>query len=106
MTDSYFYTENISSLITNIPPDTIISRTFYDNDRLKAILFGFAPGQELSEHTASKPAILHFLSGQADLTLGEDSKTACEGTWVYMEPHLSHSILAKDEVIMLLMMLE
>ena len=53
------------------------------------ISFGFAPGQELSEDTSAKPAILHFLKGEAQLTLGEEG-----------------GILAKDEVRMLLYMLE
>ena len=32
------------------PPDKgILSRTLYNDDRLKAVLFGFAQGEELSE---------------------------------------------------------
>jgi quercetin dioxygenase-like cupin family protein len=37
----------------------------YNDDRLKAVAFGFAQGEELSEHTASMPAILHFLLREA-----------------------------------------
>jgi quercetin dioxygenase-like cupin family protein len=69
------------------------------------ILFGFAPGQELSEHKSSKPALLHFVEGEADITLGDDSKAAGPGTWVYMEPDLPHSILAKTKVLMVLVLL-
>jgi quercetin dioxygenase-like cupin family protein len=105
MTDAFFYAEDIQELVTEIPADTIISRTYFDADRMKAILFGFAPGQELSEHTASKPAVLHFLEGEADLTLGDVQKTASPGTWTYMEPNLAHSIVAKTKVIMLLLLL-
>ena len=44
------------------PPDQgILSRTLYNDDHFKAVLFGFAQGEELSEHTASMPADLHFL---------------------------------------------
>ena len=105
MNDPYFYTEDIQRLITEIPSDSIISRTYFENEQVKAILFGFAPGQELSEHTASKPAILHFLEGEADLSLGMEVKTAATGTWVYMEPRLPHSIFAKTKVVMLLILL-
>ena len=53
------------------PPDKgILSRTLLNDDRLKAVAFGFAQGEELSEHTASMPAVLHFLRGEAALTLG------------------------------------
>ena len=105
MNPSYFFTENINSLLADIPDDSIISRTFYENDQLKAILFGFAPGQELSEHTASKPAILHFLSGKANVTLGAEKMTLESGAWMYMEPNLPHSVLAKEKVVMLLLLL-
>lgn len=43
------------------PVNGTLSRTIHQDDRLKAVLFGFAAGQELSEHTASTPAIMHFL---------------------------------------------
>ena len=105
MKDAYFFNPDINALVTDVPPDTIVSRTYYENDGLKAILFGFAPGQELSEHTSSKPAILHFLEGEADLKLGDDEKTVSAGAWAYMKPHLPHSILAKNRVIMLLYLL-
>lgn len=88
--------------LPEIPPDSIVSRTFYSDDRAKAILFGFAAGQELSEHTAARPAILHFLQGEARLTLGSHATTAGPGTWVHMQPHLPHSIHAETAVVMVL----
>jgi quercetin dioxygenase-like cupin family protein len=105
MKEAYFFTADIHDLISVVPPDTIVSRTFYENDQLKAILFGFAQGQELSEHTSSKPAILHFLEGEADLTLGEDIKSVKPGSWAFMTPNLPHSIVAKNQVVMLLYLL-
>lgn len=102
----YTHFDNLANLISDIPADSIISRTFFSSDQMKAILFGFAAGQELSEHTASKPAVLHFVKGQARLTLGEEAMTAQVGTWVHMEPNLPHSIFAETELIMLLLMLE
>ncbi len=50
------------------------SRTLYSDDRLKAVLFGFARGEELSEHTASTRAGLHFLQGEAKLTIEVTSR--------------------------------
>ena len=38
------------------PADGILSKTIYQDDQIKAVVFGFGQGQELSEHTASKPA--------------------------------------------------
>ena len=105
MTESYFFSENLEALITEIPPNSIVSRTFYEAERMKAIPFGFAPGQELSEHTSAKPAILHFLAGEAELKLGDDLTTVQSGSWAYMQAHLPHSIIAKSQVIMLLYLL-
>jgi quercetin dioxygenase-like cupin family protein len=77
---------------TQPPGKGILSRTLFNDDRLKVVLFGFAQGEELSEHTASMPAVLHFLQGEAKLTLGDDTLEARPGTWVHMAKGLRHSI--------------
>lgn len=102
----YVYFSNLSETITDIPADSIVSKTILSNDKVKIVLFGFETGQELSEHTASMPAILHILSGKANLTLGEDSFGTETGAWVYMPPNLPHSIQAKEPVMMLLTLLK
>jgi quercetin dioxygenase-like cupin family protein len=70
------------------------------------VLFGFAAGQELSEHTASTPAIMHFLHGEADVTLGPEKVSAAPGTWIHMTPQLPHSIRALTPVRLLLLLLK
>lgn len=89
-----------------VPEDGIVSRTIFQDDNLKAIAFGFAPGQELSEHTASMPAIMHFISGTADITVGVEPSTASAGTWVAMKPNVPHSIVARENTIMLLLLIK
>ena len=88
------------------PADGTLSRTVHQDDHLKAVLFGFATGQELSEHTASTPAIMHFLSGEAEVTLGSESVRASGGTWIHMPPQLPHSVRAQTPVVMLLLLLK
>jgi quercetin dioxygenase-like cupin family protein len=88
------------------PADGTLSRTVYQDNYLKAVLFGFAAGQELSEHTASTPAVMHFLSGEAEVTLGSESVQASGGTWIHMPPQLPHSIHAQSPVVMLLLLLK
>jgi quercetin dioxygenase-like cupin family protein len=100
----YTAVADLLALIPEIPEDTIISRTFHDDMNVKGILFGFAAGQELSEHTASRPAVLHFLRGEAELTLGSDISVAKPGTWVHMPAHLPHSVRARTPVIMILLL--
>jgi quercetin dioxygenase-like cupin family protein len=90
----------------DVPADGTLSRTIHQDEQLKAVLFSFSAGQELSEHTASTPAIMHFLSGEADVTLGEERTTAGAGTWIHMAAQLPHSIRTKTPVVMLLMLLK
>lgn len=102
----YTYFANLLEQTPEMPKDGIASRTFLKNEAVKALLFHFDVGQELSEHTASVPAIIHILHGEADITLGADRHSAQAGTWVYMPANLPHSILAKTHVVMLLLMLQ
>jgi quercetin dioxygenase-like cupin family protein len=76
----------------------------YNDEYLKAVVFGFGAAQELSEHTASTAAVMHFLRGQADVTLGDQKSQAGEGTWIHMPPAMPHSIVAKTPVVMLLLL--
>ena len=102
----YTHIPSLPAQLPDIPPDSIVSRTVFRGEGLKAVLFGFAAGQELSEHTAAKPAVLHFLKGRARLTLGDEALEAGPGTWVHMPAHLPHSVCAQTQVIMLLLLLE
>jgi quercetin dioxygenase-like cupin family protein len=102
----YVYFPILSGMAAEVPSDSILSRTLYETESVKAILFDFAKGQELSEHTAALPAILHFLSGEASLRLGGEEKEARAGTWVQMKPRLPHSILANTPVTMLLLLIK
>lgn len=99
---------HISDIVAeaDIPKEGILTRSLHNDDQTKVILFAFDTGQELSEHTASMPAILHIVDGEADLTLGEDSKSAQAGTWVHMPANLPHSVLAKTPLVMLLYLLK
>jgi quercetin dioxygenase-like cupin family protein len=90
-----------------LPPEKgILSRTLYNDEKVKAVIFGFGQGEELSEHTASMPALLHFLQGEAKLTLGDDVLEAKSGTWVQMPKGMRHSIQSKTPVVMLLLLLK
>jgi quercetin dioxygenase-like cupin family protein len=88
------------------PDDGILTRTLFNDDDVKAVIFGFGQGEELSEHTASMSAILHFIQGDATLTLGDDKVEAQPGTWIHMAPELKHSVQAKNRVVMLLLILK
>lgn len=105
MTAPYLYIDDLTQRATP-PDDGILSKTIHGDDRLKAVLFGFSPGQELSEHTAAMPAVMHFLSGEAHVTVGGDVFEVKAGAWFHMQPNVKHSIVAKTPVSMLLLLLK
>jgi len=106
MSKPYVAIADVRSLLDAVADDSIVSRTLYNEANSRAILFGFAPGQELSEHSSPMAATLHILEGKATLTLGADEMEAAAGTLVYMPPSLPHSIYAHEAVIMLLTMIK
>jgi quercetin dioxygenase-like cupin family protein len=101
----YTQLSNLTQAVGEIPTESIVSRTVCREGAFKAIVFGFAPGQELSEHTASVPAVIQILEGECEVTLGKDHFETQAGFWAYMEARLPHSLLAKTPVKMLLLML-
>lgn len=105
MTGAYTLLNDLVSQVET-PADGTLSRTIYQDERLKVVLFGFSAGQELSEHTSSSPAVMHFLSGESEVTLGPDKVAAGAGTWIHMPAQLPHSISTKTPVVMLLLLLK
>ena len=88
------------------PEEGILTRQLLEDEHVRAVLFTFSKGQCLSEHTASSPAILHFLDGDALVTLGNETINACTGTWIHMKSGLPHSVKAKSSVVMLLVLIK
>ncbi len=101
----FTFLENVEAEVV-IPADGILSRTLFTDDALKVVAFGFAAGQELSAHTAPMAAVLYFVKGEAELTLGSDKKQVRTGTLVHMAPQTPHGILATTPVVMLLLMMK
>jgi quercetin dioxygenase-like cupin family protein len=104
--ERYTHLKNLLAEVSDVPDDSILSRTVHDDHQLRVVMFNFAAGQDLSEHTSKSAAVLLFLNGEAEVTLGDDALEATTGTFVHMTPHLPHSIVAKSPTTMLLMMLK
>lgn len=106
MEHDYLLVDDLAALLGPIQPQSIVSRTFFKGEYLKALLFGFDAGQELSEHTSSQAAIIQIVQGEATITLGEDRYELKAGSWMHMPPRLKHSVYAKTPLIMQLLMYE
>src|SRR5262245_25746870 len=105
MADNYTFLADLAKEAAP-PGEGILSRTVYQDDRLKAVLFGFVAVDELSEQPAAKPAILFFVQGEATVGLGDDSHEVKPSSWVHMPAGLRHSIQAKTPTVMLLVLLK
>ena len=86
-------------------PRGIHSQTLYDGPDLRLVLFAFAPGEELSEHTAARPAVVHVLDGEGDAIVGGEQCALGPGTWFRMPAGTAHSIRARTPLRMALYLL-
>lgn len=104
MGEVYKLVTDIGGMIESIPPESIVSRTIHKDEQLRAVVFGFDAGQELSEHTSKYAAIIQIISGEADVSAGDAQHSLQAGAWLYMTPQLKHSVRAKTPLVMLLTM--
>ncbi len=105
MTTAPFHVELDPATIVVPPPAGTLSRTVHADDDLKVVVFGFAEGEELSEHTSSKPAVILVLRGELELTLEGERITAREGAWIHMGAGVRHAVTARTAAVMLLTLL-
>lgn len=88
-----------------VPGRGIHSQTLSNEGGVELVLFAFAAGEGLSEHTSARPAIIHVLSGEGELTAGDDAFTAGPGSWLRMAANLKHSVVARTPLVMALYLL-
>jgi len=89
----------------SIPTRGIHSQTLSREGDVELVLFAFAAGEGLAEHAAARPAIIHVLAGEAEVTLGDDRLEAGPGSWARMPARLRHAILARTPLVLALYLL-
>ena len=87
---------------TQFAPNGIVSRTLLRTPGARVVLFGFAEGQELTEHTSTQHAVVQVLSGECDFSLNGQSHALKAGDLLYMPPGLPHAVKATRKFSMLL----
>src|SRR6185312_10639919 len=87
---------------TKFAANGIVSRTLLRTDNSRTVLFGFAEGQELTEHTSTQHALIQILSGECEFSLGDESHVLKAGDFLYMPPSLRHAVRATKQFSMLL----
>jgi quercetin dioxygenase-like cupin family protein len=88
-----------------IPRRGIHSQTLSDDGGVELVLFAMAAGERLSEHTSARPAIIHVLSGDAELTAAGESHDAGPGAWLRMPVRMAHAIVARKDLVFALYLL-
>ena len=72
------------------------------NPATRVVLFGFAEGQELTEHTSTQEALVQILSGECEFTLDGQPHQLKPGDLLFMPPGLPHALKATTQFSMLL----
>jgi len=85
-----------------IPENGTLSRVVFSGDGLRVVLFAFDEGQELTDHTASVPAVIQAVKGRLALTLADETVEIGADSWVHMDAHLSHAVVALEPSVLIL----
>ena len=96
--------EKILSLAdeTKFAANGIVSRTLLRTANSRVVLFGFAEGQELTEHTSPQHAVVQILSGECEFFMAGKPHALKSGDLIYQPPHLPHAVTATKQFSMLL----
>lgn len=88
-----------------IQPGAVVSKVVHRDEDLDVTVFGFDAGEGLTEHTASRAAIVQVLSGRLRFTVEGEELDAGPGSWISMAPGAAHSLVAEEPTVMLLTLL-
>lgn len=89
-----------------IQPGAVVSKVLHRGDGLNVTVFGFDADQELTEHQASRAAIVQVLSGRLRFTADGVVHDAGPGFWLRMGPGTPHALVATEPTVMLLTLLD
>ncbi len=87
---------------TQFAPNGIVSRMLLRTPSARVILFGFAQGQELTEHTSTQSALIQILSGECEFSLAGKPHNLKPGDFLYLPPNAPHAVKATSQFSMLL----
>lgn len=87
---------------TQFSEQGIVSRALITTPTMRVTLFGFAEGQELTEHASSSRAIIQVLSGRSEWTVAGARMDIAAGEVLHMPPGTRHAVRANEPFSMLL----
>jgi quercetin dioxygenase-like cupin family protein len=102
---SRFVYWDVASTI-DIQTGSVVSRVIFSDNGIEVTVFGFDAGAGLSEHQASRAAIVQVIKGRLEFTADGEQLDAGPGFWLYMEPGTPHSLAAREPTVMLLTLVD
>jgi quercetin dioxygenase-like cupin family protein len=85
-----------------IPKNGTLSRVVFNADGLRVVLFAFDTGEQLTDHSATVPAIVQVIKGRLEITLGDQVIEIDPGSWIHMDANLTHAVVALEPSVMIL----
>lgn len=78
-----------------IPIQATTSRTVVSNDAARVVSFAMDTGQELTDHSAPRPAVVQVLEGDLSFTTAGKRHELSAGDVVYLAPNERHALVAQ-----------
>lgn len=96
---------NLASLV-DVQEESTVSRTVLKSDGARIVLFGFAAGQVLTEHTAAMPVLLLAVEGELLITADGRTDTLVPGDVIHFDTRLPHAVEAVTDAKLALIMID
>lgn len=88
-----------------VQPGAVVSKVLFRGEGLDVTVFAFDAGEGLTEHTATRAAIVQILSGKMRVGVDGVDHDAGPGWWLHMSPGTPHGLHATEPTLMLLTLL-
>jgi quercetin dioxygenase-like cupin family protein len=85
-----------------VQPGAVVSKVIHRDEHLDVSVFGFDGGEGLTEHQASRAAIVQVLAGRLRFSADGEELDAGPGFWLHMAPGTPHALVATEPTVMLL----
>ena len=79
----------------------IVSQALLTAPGLRATLFKFAAGQELSEHTSSSRVLVQVIAGRCEFSVEGQPRLLGPGELLHLPPRLAHAVRATEALTLL-----
>ena len=88
-----------------IQPGSVVSKVVHRDEALSVTVFGFDAGEALTEHQASRAAVVQVLTGRLRFVADGEELDAGPGFWLFMAPGTPHELVATEPTVMMLTLL-